>query len=226
MAVDKIPFPIAKKISNLVWNKANHMEPIQIPGYAVSEYLLLLNPDTVLSEKILKLRQAFAARYGLPPARGLRPHVPLVRFAALQIMEEKIIQRLQVITMGVTPFKVELRDFGSYPTHSLFVQVTTRLPIQQLVRSLKEAQRLMKLSPDHKPHFFEDPHITIAQKLKPWQYEGGWLEYSHRQFTGRFIADGMLLLRRAQGDRRPYQVVRRFEFQNQPIVTRQGSLFA
>ncbi len=60
----------------------------------------------------------------------------------------------------------------------------------------KETQRLMKLNDENKPHFILEPYITIARKLQPWQYEKGWLEYSNRNFTGRFIADGMLLLKR------------------------------
>jgi hypothetical protein len=61
-------------------------------------------------------------------------------------------------------------------------------------------------------------------KLQPWQYEKGWLEYSNRHFTGRFIADGMLLLRRPIGEMK-YQIVQRFEFQNLPVTTKQGELF-
>ena len=46
----------------------------------------------------------------------------------------------------------------------------------------------MTLNKDNKPHFMNDPHLTVARKLLPWQYEKGWLDYSHRHFTGRFIA--------------------------------------
>jgi hypothetical protein len=82
----------------------------------------------------------------------------------------------------------------------------------------------MKLDSDNKPHFIDDPYIMIARKLLPWQYEKGWLEYSHRHFTGRFIADSMLLLKRRQGDR-AYQIVQRLEFMNLPVTTKQGELF-
>ncbi len=82
----------------------------------------------------------------------------------------------------------------------------------------------MKLNDDHKPHFILEPHLTIARKLLPWQYEKGWQEYSHRHFTGRFIADAMLLLKRPAGELK-YQVVQRFEFQNLLIGTKQGELF-
>ena len=69
-----------------------------------------------------------------------------------------------------------------------------------------------------------EPYIAVARKLQPWQYEKGWLEYSHKSFTGRFIGDAMLLLKRPVGEMK-YQIIRRFEFQNLPVTTKQGELF-
>src|SRR5205823_15063214 len=126
---------------------------------------------------------------------------------------------------GYHPIKVELKDFGCFPSHTIYINVTSKLPIQNLVKEIRhEAQRLMKLDNDNKPHFLMEPYIAIARKLKPWQYEQGWLEYSHKQFTGRFIADEMLLLKRPV-DEKKYQVVQRLEFQNLPVATKQGDLF-
>ena len=127
--------------------------------------------------------------------------------------------------MGATPFKVELRDFGGFPTHTIYINVVTKVPVQKLVKSIKhESNRLMTLNKDNKPYLPEEPHITIARKLLPWQYERGWLEYSNKNFTGRFIADNMVLLRRPVGEIK-YQVIRKFEFQNMPVMTKQGELF-
>jgi cytochrome oxidase assembly protein ShyY1 len=92
------------------------------------------------------------------------------------------------------------------------------------VKEIKQVQRLMKMDNDHKPHFIEEPNMMIARKLVAWQYESAWLEYSHRHFTGRFIADSMLLLKRREGDK-AFQIVQRFEFLNLPITTKQGELF-
>lgn len=196
-----------------------------LPGYRFYEYLLVLTPHDELRDRILKIKEEFAEKYKATTAKSLKPHIALVKFLTWDMMEEKIVQRLQYISMGIRPFKVELKDYSTYPTHSLFINVITKVPIQNLVKELKEAQRLLKSLNDHKPHFIEEPHLLIANRLKPWQFESGWLEYSHRQFTGRFIADSMLLLKRAAGEKGAYQVVRRFEFQDLPVTTRQGSLF-
>jgi 2'-5' RNA ligase len=191
----------------------------------LNEYMLVLSPHEELRNRILQTKKEFHDKYEVAAANGGRPHIVLARFTQLEMLEERIVNRLKVVGMGYHPFKVELKDFGSFPSHTLFINVITREPIQGLVREIKESQRLMKLDNDHKPHFIDEPFITIARKLLPWQYEKGWLEYSHRHFTGRFIADSMLLLKRRVGDK-AYQIAQRFELMNLPISTKQGELFA
>lgn len=191
---------------------------------ATHEYMLILHPHEELRNRIQQVRKEFFEAYGAPTALGGKPQVTLVRFTQLALMEERIIQRLRTIAMGFCPFKVELKDFGSFPSHTIFIPVTSKLPVKTLVTEIKDVQRLMKLDKDHKPHFIDEPFLTIARKLLPWQYEKAWLEYSHKSFTGRFIADGMLLLKRREGDK-AWQIAERFTFQNLPVTTRQGELF-
>ncbi len=197
-----------------------------IPGYRIYEYLLVLSPHEELWNKITKVKLEFAEKYKSDVAKWSKPHITLVNFVNWDMMEERLIKRLQMIAMGIAPFKIELKDYGSFPSHTIYINVVTKLPVQHVVKEIKAAQSLMKLNAENKPHFIEESHLTIARKLKPWQYESGWLEYSHRQFTGRFIADGMLLLKRPAGEKSAYQIAKRFEFQNLPVATKQGSLFS
>jgi len=192
---------------------------------ATNEYLLILNPHEELRGKIQQVKKEFYDAYQAPTALGGKPHVTLVRFTQLALMEERIVQRLRTIAMGYCPFKVELKDFGSFPSHTLFINVTSKLPIRALVNEIKDIQRLMKPDKEHKPHFIDEPYIPIARKLLPWQYEKGWLEYSNKNFTGRFIADAMLLLKRREGEM-AWQIAERFVFQNLPVTIRQGQLFS
>ena len=206
------------------------MQPINniIPGYRLCEFLLVLNPHEELRNRIMTIKKEFHEKYrGNGASKALaagKPQLALVKFETMEMMEERIVNRLKTIAMGYHPFKVELKDFGSYPSHTIFINVISKIPIQNLVKQIKEAQRLMKLDKDHKPHFIEDPQITIARKLVPWQFEQAWLEYSHKHFTGRFIADGMLLLKRREGQT-SWQIVQRLEFMNLPVTTKQGALF-
>jgi 2'-5' RNA ligase len=196
-----------------------------IPGYRVNEYLLVMRPHEELWNRILKIKDDFSSKFKSEQAKWGKPYLTLATFNQYAMMEERILNRLKTIAMGTTPFKIELKDFGSFPSHSIYIAVTTKSPLQNLVKEIRhDTQRLMKLNDDNKPHFILEPHITIARKLLPWQYEKAWLEYSHKHFTGRFIADSMILLKRPEGEMK-YSTVRRFQFENLPVTTRQGELF-
>jgi len=196
-----------------------------IPGYRVYEYLLVLNPHEELRNRITAVKAEFYNTYQAETAKWGKPHLTLVNFLQYGLMEDRIINRLKMIAMGYHPVKIELKDYGSFPSHTIYINVTSKVPVQNLVKQIRtEAQRLMKLNEDNKPHFIMEPHMTIARRLLPWQYEKGWLEYSHKHFTGKFIADSMLLLKRPVFELK-YEIVQRFEFQNLPVNTKQGELF-
>jgi 2'-5' RNA ligase len=196
-----------------------------IPAYKVNEYSLVLNPHEELRNKIMHVKKEFYEKYKAESARWTRPFVTLVNFTQYEMMEERIMNHLKSIAMSFRPVKIELKDYGSFPSHTIYINITSKVPVQSLVKQVRtETQRLMKLNDDHKPHFILEPHLTIARKLLPWQYEQAWQEYSHRHFTGRFIADAMLLLKRRPGDSK-YEILGRFEFENLPVATKQGELF-
>lgn len=196
-----------------------------LPGYKVYEYLLVLQPHEELWNRIVKVKNEFADKYDTDNSRWGKPHITLVNFLQHEMTEPRIINRLKLIAMAFPPVKIELKDYGSFPSHTIYINITSKLPIQSLVKNIRtQAQRLMKLNEENKPHFILEPHLTIARKLQPWQYEKGWLEYSHKHFTGRFIASDMLLLKRRVGELK-YQIVQRFAFENLPVSTTQGDLF-
>jgi 2''-5'' RNA ligase len=195
---------------------------IKMPGYRYCEYLLILNPHEELRNKIIHVKNEFASKYHSSNVNG-KPHITLAKFTVWEMMEEKIINSLKVVAMANPPFKVFLKDYGSFPSHSIVINVDSKVAIRNLVKELRVARRLMR-SPDNDPYFITDPYIPIATRLSPEQYEPAWLEYSHRHFTGSFIADSMLLLKRREGEK-GYQIAQRFEFMNLPVSTRQGELF-
>ena len=211
--------------NNLIFNPKQRDFSGAMPGYKIYEYLLVLTPHEALRDKIMQARQHFFDVYKNATAIYSKPHLTLVNFVQYGMMEERLINRLQVLALGFPPIKVELKDYGSFPSHTIYINVTSKVPVQKLIKNIRtQAQQLMKLNNDNKPHFILEPYVTIARKLQPWQYEKGWLEYSHRHFTGRFIADAMLLLKRPVGEMK-YEIAARFEFENLPVGVAQGALF-
>lgn len=192
---------------------------------AVAEYLLLIEPRKDLSDQIVAIKRNFFDRYKAPEAlRGI-PHLTLVNYMQYTSFESRIVHKLSTVAMQAAPIAIELRDYGSFPSHTIYINVATKNAIQQLVKNIRtHLQALMKQDKDHTPHFIMEPHVTIARRLKPWQYEQAWLAYRHQSFSGRFIANNMVLLRRDTPHQR-YELVSRFEFQGLQISACQATLF-
>ncbi len=196
-----------------------------LPGYQVNEYQLILAPHEELKNRIMSQKEEFADVYKAASSRWSRPQITLAHFSQYELMEERILGRLKTIALGQYPFKVELKDYGSFPAHTIYINVVTKIPVQDLVKQVRQdVQRLMKIDEERKPHFILEPFVTIASKLKAWQYEKGWLDYSRRHFTGRFVADRMYLMKRSGSDMK-YKTIAAFDFENLPVAVKQGELF-
>ena len=194
-----------------------------MPGYRLYEYLLVLDPHEELRNRIEKSRKELVEKYSIVQPPPGRPNITLVRFSATQMMEERIIHRLQLVAMEEKPFVVELKDFDSYPMHAIFIRIANQPRILQLIKNLKQARALMKAAGED-PHFLLDPQMALAGRLPKEKYLEAMKEYLHKKFTGRFLADAFLLLKRDKNEKR-YQVVKRFNFECLPVSTAQGVLF-
>ena len=188
-----------------------------------AEYLLVLQPHEALGAEIKSIKEKFAADYDCELARKGLPYITLAAFKQYPAAENCIRQSLRINARILSPFKVEMKNFGSFPSHTIYINILSKVPILNAVKALRQAQRFMKLVKDNKPHFITQPHVTIARKLQPWQYEKGWLEYEQAHFHGRFIANHALLLKRKAGEF--YKPVEQFPFQSVQEKITQGELF-
>ncbi len=179
-------------VSDEELREINHLLPV--------DYLLVLQPNQALWDEIKMVKEKFAADYQFKDIKVGLPHITLAMFRQFAATENRIVQSLRNHARTLSPFKVELKDFGSFPSHTIYINIVSKIPIVNAVKVLRQAQRFMKIDKENKPFFITEPHLTIARKLQPWQYEKGWLEYQHANFHGRFIADHALLLRRKAGE--------------------------
>lgn len=192
--------------------------------YPLNEYLLILDPHEELRQRIEKCRKELTDRFQIQqPATG-RPNICLVRFSATGRQEERIVQRLRLIAMEEKPFLVELRDFGSYPMHAIFIQIANQPRVLELIRKLKQARPLMKAGGEA-PHFLSDPQIALAGRLSKEKYLEAMKEYLNKKFSGRFVADAFLLLKRSKKEKK-FEVAGRFNFEFMPVSAAQGVLFS
>ena len=189
-----------------------------------AEYLLVLQPHTALWEEITSIKKKFETDYKFDKIKIGLPHITLAMFKQFPAAESRIIQALRNNARTLSPFKVEFKDFGSFPTHTIYINIVSKIPIMHAVKTLRQnAQTFMKMDKDNKPFFITEPHLTIARKLQPWQYEKSWLQYQHTDFHGRFIADHVLLLKRKTGEH--YKQIEKFAFEGVKEAVTQAALF-
>lgn len=192
--------------------------------HPVAEYLLVLEPHEALKQTIQSVKQHFADTYDCPTAVYSKPHITLLKCMQFSMAETRWMPKLKRIVEAAAPFMVELENFGSFPTHTIYIQVKTKNQLVELVKSLKEIQSLIKLDKEHKPHFITDPHLTIARQLQHWQFEQGWREYENSEFSGRFMADHVLLMRKRWQEKK-YELIGRFAMQGVKQTVEQIQLF-
>ncbi len=195
-----------------------------VSSYATAEYMLVIELPEVLREELMRVKKRFAETYDCAAATIGKPNITLVRFQQFEMIEQRVIHRLQLQAAAQASFMVELTDFGSFPSHSIWFNVSTKTQIIELVKSLRPIQHLLKIDKERKPHFITEPYITLANKLLPWQYEKGWLEMSNTHFSGKCILEQLVLLRRRAGEKR-YEVVKKFVMKNEKVGSVQGELF-
>ena len=213
----KHPFIIQVYLTGVQAGAEKHLLP--------AEYLLVLQPHEALWDEIKFIKQKFSMDYKFENVKIGLPHITLAMFKQFQSTENRIVQSLRNNAKTLLPFKVELKDFGSFPSHTIYINIVSKVPIMNAAKTLRQnAQKFMKMDKDNKPFFITDPHLTIARKLQPWQYEKGWLEYEKANFHGRFIADHALLLRRKNGEF--FKEVEKFRFEGIKEEVKQTNLFA
>lgn len=210
----------------------NTQSIIKIPRYKYNEYKIVLYPNEDISDKIQKIKQEFSEEFKTGVTFASKPAVNLAIFFQFDMLEERLINHLKTIATGCCPLKVELNGFGSLPSHTIFINTESKQTVLNLSKKLRSAQKIMTLNKENKPLFITDPHLIIARSLIPWQYEKGWLHYSHQYFTGRFMVSEIVLLKRPLSssfttieNNKQFRIVERFTFMNQPVSSKQGELF-
>ena len=195
-----------------------------MPGYQINEYRLVIPLSDTLQEKMNAVRASLHERHRIKATFELQPSLTILKFHAFETIEPRLMERMQQVAMGHNPFKIELENYAAYPSHTVYVDVLTKSPFNELTKSLKKIKWLMNI-PQHEPHFINEPHLIIAQRLKPMQFISLWMECEHTAFTGRFIADAMVLMKRNVATHK-YEELKRMEFMALPVGVKQGELFA
>lgn len=192
------------------------------PGCRVYEYRLIVPLGEVSQEAVAQIRRELHEKYCISQPFELKPSLTILHFHTYEGVEARLLERMQQVAARVDAFNVELQNFAT-SSDAIYIDVPAHRPFHELTRELKAVKSLITI-PDHDPHFISEPRLLIAQNLKPFQFIRMWMDCEHRQFTEKFAANSMLLMKRSATHNR-YEEIKRFEFACLAHCIKQGTLF-
>src|ERR1700753_2151844 len=142
------------------------------------EYLLVINPKGKAEEKVYEVKSFFNDNYKCSTAMH-QPHITMLNFILLvREMEKRIILYLDRFLSNFKPFDVELHGFDHFLTHTLFIDIKTPGLIIDIVKGIRtKFRRYLIADKQYKPFFCTKPHLTIARKMIPEQFDKAWSEW-------------------------------------------------
>lgn len=191
-------------------------------NYEISEelfdYLLVVNPDALVSKDVTRIRQFVAAELNDAGMSGAPVHVALFRSAFPERFQEDFVTMLEEVARKQAGFAIYTSKMDAFRhadgNSSVFINVANPKPLIELHRSILQAFEL-------KPQSFK-PHIMLARGLHDAEVNMVMPLLAQQIFVRSFNCHCFSLLKRpAAGGK--YERVKDFVFGD--IEHMVGSLF-
>ncbi|HEY9258994.1 2'-5' RNA ligase family protein [Chitinophaga sp.] len=191
-------------------------------NYEISEelfdYLLVVNPDALVSKDVTRIRQFVAAELNDGGMSGAPVHVALFRSAFPERFQEDFVTMLEEVARKQAGFAIYTAKMDAFRhadgNNSVFINVANPKPLIELHRSILQAFEL-------KPQTFK-PHIMLARGLHDAEVNMVMPLLAQQIFVRSFNCHCFSLLKRpAAGGK--YERVKDFVFGD--IEHMVGSLF-
>lgn len=195
-----------------------------IPGMPVNQYMLIVKPSENLLERTKRIQTKWAETEGLQNRQLQSGYLLLARFSQFNAQEERLLRILHYAAMETAPYRINIEGFFGLPEHSIGLKISNPAPVKVINRSIQSYLKGLKL-PGERPYFNQYPAIGMATKLEAGQYRAIWNSYGSRHFSAFFIAGHFLVLRKRAQDK-GWSILERFGFENIPVQSKQGVLFA
>lgn len=160
------------------------------------EYLLVANPDEIIYNKIMEVKQAFFDTYHQKIAIKTKPHITVANFLARESMEETLIRYVHRICSQHTSLEVTLNNYSGFPPHTIYIRVQDHAPFRQLASQLKVIDQYVQSNGCPEVRLIFRPHLTIARGLDNNVYNKAMLDYSQKTFHETFQLTELVLLKR------------------------------
>ncbi|MBC6111264.1 2'-5' RNA ligase family protein [Pedobacter fastidiosus] len=186
-------------------------------------FLVCLVPPLSVVEDIDVIRNEIAAQFNVHESLKRPAHITLYNPVKLSSkeQEEGFFKKLDEAVFA-PPFTQVLKNFNSFPPHTIFIDVDHNEGIMNLQAEIKKALKPMALlEKADQPKF--NPHLTIAFKdVKPAVYPLIMDKYKERKFQRTFEVNGFSVYKHID---KIWQPFKEYTFKNPQEKPRPLSLF-
>jgi len=170
------------------------MDQLDIFGTKSYEYLLVIEPDSKTTDKVIELRELLNKTIPLSKeSLQSKPHISLCYFEATNFSEELILSRMKKATSIIKSFDILLMGCEKWKNGTFILKVNQDGAIQQLQQELSAVFKGV----------IKTPHLTIARNL-PEQFLNQ-LSPGDYHYDDYFTCESVLLLKKNGNE--PYQLL-------------------
>lgn len=159
-------------------------------------HLITINPPAEIQTRIRHFKEVMKADFKAKHALKLPAHITLQRpFWTSREKQDLLRQNLKDFSGDQSPFVVQLRDFGCFPSRVIYVNIANPKPLIALQQSLQSALSDSLFIRDRERQSSPIiPHITIATRdLKGELFPKAWSTFKDQSYSAHFHADAIIL---------------------------------
>jgi hypothetical protein len=160
------------------------------------EYVLVINPDAAVQEKVLEEKQRFAGDYDQDIAAQFQSQIMVASFFAREEMEETLMRWIQRVCDQHQQFIVTLNNYSGIPPHTIYLRVLDPRPFTELAQQLRSIDDWIQSSSCPPLQLHNRPFLSLTRPLPEPIYTKAMFSYSQRTFHESFMATELRLMRR------------------------------
>ena len=199
------------------------VQTILSPMYPVNQYMVIIRPSEAVINRIKTIRNDWKTHFNLQNTQLQGGFFMLAKFSQFAMLEQRVTDKIKMIAMEAAPFRLQLKDYTAIPDHSIGTGIVNPAGLKAIVKMLRREQRILK-GGGELPLFNDQPGLWIATRLQQKQYDEIYNRYKNRHFTAAFVAENMILLRKA-ANQKQWTILENMPLQNLPVFSQQGMLF-
>ena len=158
--------------------------------------IAILPPEPVFSE-VRKEQEFIATTWGPEHALRTPPHITIIPPISVESNDIGLLYGMaDMIAYSESPFKMQLRDYGSFKPKVIFINPIISNELNELYELWHQAllakmPRVLDKYPERTYH----PHITLAHKdVTREQYDKIWKYYTRKEYRVAFPVNNFCIL--------------------------------